>query len=136
MNFGFPSLKRKRREDTNFAYASGSDGSIPCRPNVYRPFRLRFPPHLIAQHPTTEREASRLMVLNRGEGGVTHHSFRDLPDFLNPGDLLVLNDTRVLPARLSSSSRDRRQVGRPVLESDSGWNLGDACPNRWQAENR
>ncbi len=63
-------------------------------------FDYVLPPHLIAQHPTTEREASRLMVLNRGEGGVTHHSFRDLPDFLNPGDLLVLNDTRVLPARL------------------------------------
>jgi S-adenosylmethionine:tRNA ribosyltransferase-isomerase len=59
-----------------------------------------LPPHLIAQHPAPERDGSRLLVVRRGGAIVGHHVFRDLPDFLRPGDLLVLNDTRVLPARL------------------------------------
>jgi S-adenosylmethionine:tRNA ribosyltransferase-isomerase len=59
-----------------------------------------LPPHLIAQHPASERDASRLLVARRGGAIVGHHVFRDLPEFLWPGDLLVLNDTRVLPARL------------------------------------
>jgi S-adenosylmethionine:tRNA ribosyltransferase-isomerase len=59
-----------------------------------------LPPHLIAQHPAPERDASRLLVVRRGGAVVGHHIFRDLPGFLHPGDLLVLNDTLVLPARL------------------------------------
>jgi S-adenosylmethionine:tRNA ribosyltransferase-isomerase len=59
-----------------------------------------LPEHLIAQHPTPERDGSRLLVLRRGGQILGHHLFRDLPGFLQPGDLLVLNDTRVLPARL------------------------------------
>src|SRR6516164_5928666 len=59
-----------------------------------------LPPHLIAQHPAGRRDASRLMVLNRDRGTIDHCQFRELPDLLRPGDLLVLNDTRVLPARL------------------------------------
>jgi S-adenosylmethionine:tRNA ribosyltransferase-isomerase len=63
-------------------------------------FDYDLPPHLIAQHPATERDASRLMVLHRDTGHITHKSFSALPELLNPGDLLVLNDTRVLPARV------------------------------------
>jgi S-adenosylmethionine:tRNA ribosyltransferase-isomerase len=59
-----------------------------------------LPPGKIAQEPVTPRDASRLMVLRRRGGGVEHHRFRDLPDLLDPGDLLVLNDTRVFPARM------------------------------------
>src|SRR5262249_32250930 len=59
-----------------------------------------LPPHLIAQHPTEQRDASRLMVLNRRHGRIDHQQFVDLPKLLRSGDLLVLNDTRVLPARL------------------------------------
>ena len=63
-------------------------------------FDYELPPHLIAQQPTAQRDAARLMVLQRSAGEIAHRVFRDLPDLLNPGDLLVLNDTRVLPARL------------------------------------
>ncbi|MCI0370227.1 MAG: tRNA preQ1(34) S-adenosylmethionine ribosyltransferase-isomerase QueA [candidate division NC10 bacterium] len=65
-----------------------------------RDFHYALPPGLIAQHPLPERDASRLLLLDRGTGTVAHRSFRDLPVLLRPGDLLVMNDTRVLPARL------------------------------------
>jgi S-adenosylmethionine:tRNA ribosyltransferase-isomerase len=59
-----------------------------------------LPPHLIAQEPAPRRDGSRLLVADRAHGSLTDHHFHDLPDLLRPGDLLVLNDTRVLPARL------------------------------------
>src|SRR5262245_65325977 len=59
-----------------------------------------LPPHLIAQEPAAERDAARLLVVDRTTGTLAHHHFRDLPDLLSPSDLLILNDTRVLPARL------------------------------------
>jgi S-adenosylmethionine:tRNA ribosyltransferase-isomerase len=59
-----------------------------------------LPEHLIAQHPAARRDESRLLVVRRGTGALEHRTFRDLPDLLAPGDLLVLNDTKVLPARL------------------------------------
>ena len=63
-------------------------------------FDFDLPPSAIAQEPLPEREASRLMVLDRASGRRTHHAFRDLPDLLDRGDLLVLNRSRVLKARL------------------------------------
>ncbi len=63
-------------------------------------FDYDLPEDLIAQHPTAERDASRLMVLHRSTGAIEHHVFRELPEILAPGDLLILNDTRVIPARL------------------------------------
>src|SRR5437588_9733211 len=63
-------------------------------------FDYDLPPHLIAQEPAARRDQSRLLVVRRGEQTLTHHRFADLPELLAPGDLLVLNDTRVLPARL------------------------------------
>ncbi len=59
-----------------------------------------LPPELIAQEPCPERDRSRLLVLRRGPGTLEHRQFLDLPDLLDAGDLVVLNDTRVLPARL------------------------------------
>ena len=59
-----------------------------------------LPPHLIAQEPCAERDRSRLLVVDRNAAALTHRHFHDLPDLLAPGDLLVLNDTRVVPARL------------------------------------
>jgi S-adenosylmethionine:tRNA ribosyltransferase-isomerase len=60
-----------------------------------------LPPELIAQEPSPQRDRSRLLVLRRGgEGRLSHHQFPDLPELFAPGDLLVLNDTRVVPARL------------------------------------
>lgn len=63
-------------------------------------FDYDLPPGLIAQLPTLERDRSRLLILDRASGGVTERIFADLPRILRPGDLLVLNDTRVIPARL------------------------------------
>jgi S-adenosylmethionine:tRNA ribosyltransferase-isomerase len=63
-------------------------------------FDYHLPEHLIAQHPAARRDESRLLVVRRAAGTLEHRTFRDLPELLNPGDLVVLNDTRVLPARL------------------------------------
>ncbi|TET83092.1 MAG: tRNA preQ1(34) S-adenosylmethionine ribosyltransferase-isomerase QueA, partial [Anaerolineales bacterium] len=63
-------------------------------------FDYHLPPEMIAQRPADPRDASRLLVLDRGSGSLSHHSFRDLIRFLSPGDALVLNQTRVIPARL------------------------------------
>ncbi|HJG87756.1 MAG TPA: tRNA preQ1(34) S-adenosylmethionine ribosyltransferase-isomerase QueA [Pseudoflavonifractor capillosus] len=63
-------------------------------------FYYDLPQELIAQTPLDRRDGSRLMVLNKETGETSHHHFYELPDFLRPGDCLVLNDSRVLPARL------------------------------------
>src|SRR4030065_2712804 len=63
-------------------------------------FVFYLPDELIAQYPTRERDARRLMVLSRATGEISHRGFRDIKEYLRQGDLLVLNDTRVLPARL------------------------------------
>jgi len=59
-----------------------------------------LPPELVAQYPLPQRDTSRLLVLSRAEGKIRHAAFRDLPQYLDAGDLLALNDTRVFPARL------------------------------------
>lgn len=59
-----------------------------------------LPPHLIAQEALPERDQARLLVVRRSDASLAHHVFLDLPELLNPGDLLILNDTKVLPARL------------------------------------
>lgn len=59
-----------------------------------------LPAHLIAQYPAQRRDQSRLLVARRSDGSLAHHLFADLPALLSPGDLLILNNTRVLPARL------------------------------------
>ncbi len=63
-------------------------------------FDFSLPPELIAQHPLAERAASRLLVLRKASGEIEHRRFPEVLHFLNPGDVLVLNDTKVLPARL------------------------------------
>ena len=63
-------------------------------------FYFDLPEELIAQTPLKKRDASRLMCLDRATGEITHRVFSDLVDLLNPGDCLVMNDSRVLPARL------------------------------------
>lgn len=69
-------------------------------------FDFELPEELIAQTPLKERSASRLLVLNKKTGEVKHQSFRDLIDYLVPGDTIVLNDTRVIPARLLGAKED------------------------------
>jgi len=63
-------------------------------------FDYELDPERIAQRPPARRDRSKLLVLDRDDGAIGHHRFDALPELLNPGDLLVLNDTRVIPARL------------------------------------
>jgi S-adenosylmethionine:tRNA ribosyltransferase-isomerase len=63
-------------------------------------FDYDLPPELIAQEPPSERTDARMMVLDRRTGAFSDHTVRELPDFLRAGDLLVMNETRVIPARL------------------------------------
>lgn len=71
------------------------------------PYDYALPPERIAQHPATPREAARLLVLDRRDAATSHARVADLPRWLRPGDLLVVNATRVLPARL----RGRKESG-------------------------
>ena len=73
-------------------------------------FDYELPEELIAQEPVEPRDASRLMVVDRRTGEIVHRRFRDLPDILRPGDVLVANDSRVIPARLFA----RKQTGGRV----------------------
>jgi S-adenosylmethionine:tRNA ribosyltransferase-isomerase len=65
-------------------------------------FDYSLPPEFIAQTPVEARDQSRLLVLRRSNGSIEHHRFSDIVDFLTPTDVLVLNDTRVIPARLKA----------------------------------
>lgn len=69
-------------------------------------FSYNLPEELIAQDPLLKRSDSRLMVLNREDGSVEHKHFHDIIDYLNPGDCLVVNETKVLPARLIGVKED------------------------------
>ncbi len=69
-------------------------------------FYYELPPELIAQDPLKDRAASRLLVLDKETGAVSHRKFRDITSFLRPGDCLVINDTKVIPARLIGVKRD------------------------------
>jgi len=75
-------------------------------------FYYDLPPELIAQTPLERRDGSRLMTLDRRTGEVAHRHFYELPELLNPGDCLVLNNSRVLPARLLG----RREPGGGAVE--------------------
>jgi S-adenosylmethionine:tRNA ribosyltransferase-isomerase len=65
-----------------------------------------LPQELIAQDPLEDRAASRLLVLDKNTGALQHHIFRDIIDYLDPGDCLVLNNTKVIPARLLGTKKD------------------------------
>ncbi len=75
-------------------------------------FNFDLPPELIAQTPLARRDASRLLTLDKNTGEISHRHFYDLPGLLRPGDCLVLNDSRVLPARLIG----RREPGGGAVE--------------------
>lgn len=66
-------------------------------------FYYELPEELIAQDPLEDRSSSRLLVLNKQSGAVSHHTFREITDYLKEGDCLVINDTKVIPARLIGS---------------------------------
>ena len=73
-------------------------------------FDYYLPEELIAQHPLKERDSSRLMVLNKNNGDIKHEKFHNIIDYLNKGDVLVLNDTKVIPARIIGEKEDTKAV--------------------------
>jgi S-adenosylmethionine:tRNA ribosyltransferase-isomerase len=84
-----------------------------------------LPEALIAQAPAEPRDASRLMVLDAGRRTIEHRTFHELPLFLCPGDALVLNETKVLPARLKTREPTGGEVEVLFLR-DLGPDRGDA----------
>ena len=70
-------------------------------------FDYKLPSHLIAQTPLLERDTSRMMVLCRESGDIIHSRFEEFPNYLNKGDVLILNDTKVIPARLWGKKEER-----------------------------
>jgi len=88
-------------------------------------FDYVLPPELIAQQPLPERDASRLMLLDRSAHSISHGQFRELPGLLRDGDLLVLNDTKVIPARLWARKTDTGARIELLL-------LDELALNRWR----
>ena len=86
-----------------------------------------LPEGLIAQRPAEPRDASRLMVVDVPRGTIAHHTFRDLPSFLSPGDALVLNETKVMPARLKARKPTGGEVELLFLRD-----LGPDQNNAWE----
>lgn len=83
-----------------------------------------FPKELIAQTPLKDRASSRLMVLDRDSGGITHETFSNILDYIYPGDCLVLNNTKVIPANLEGRAKNSgAKISILVLDKTSG--------NRW-----
>jgi S-adenosylmethionine:tRNA ribosyltransferase-isomerase len=102
-----------------------SEASVPAFDDVSL-YDYELPEDLIAKQPLPERDASRLLVLESRSGAIRHAGIRDFPSLLNPGDCLVLNDTRVLPARLMGqrSGTGGKWEGLYLGQADNGdWRL-------------
>jgi S-adenosylmethionine:tRNA ribosyltransferase-isomerase len=96
-------------------------------------FDFHLPEELIAQQPPAERDAARMLVLDRASGAIDDKDFRDLPTMLGPGDLLVLNDSRVIPARLFATragAASQKQEPTGKIEVLLTQQLG---PEEWSA---
>ncbi len=94
-------------------------------------FDYRLPPGLIAQQPPARRGDSRLMVLNRGRASWEHRSFSHLPEYLKAGDALVVNDTKVLPARLIGQKESGGKV-EVLLVRKRGGPAGGLHSQEWE----
>ena len=86
-------------------------------------FYYDLPPELIAQHPLKDRSASRMLVLNRKTGEIEHSSFRTVIDRLEEGDVMVINDSKVIPARLFGKTEDKGQDVEILLLRQKGVDL-------------
>jgi len=87
-------------------------------------FDYPFDESLIAQHPIEPRDRARLLVMDRRTGALAHHRFGELPTLLRPNDLLVLNDTQVIPARLPGRKRPGRRKGKDLVLRTGGGAYG------------
>jgi S-adenosylmethionine:tRNA ribosyltransferase-isomerase len=94
-------------------------------------FDYDLPPELIAQHPLTERDTSRLMVLGRTGGGVTHGGFNDIKECIKAGDLLVLNDTKVIPSRITGRKTTGGHVELLLVSKPSGSPGSPSSKDTW-----
>ena len=83
-------------------------------------FDYTLPPPLVAQYPSPQRGDSRLMILHRLRGTIEHRAFRDISNYFNPADLLVLNNTRVLPARLIGKKETGGKIEILLIPSMNG----------------
>jgi len=83
-------------------------------------FDYTLPKELIAQYPLKERDAARLLVLDRKKGAIEHTCFKDITNYFNPGDLLVLNDTKVVPSRIIGRRITGGRVELLLLKQKSG----------------
>lgn len=83
-------------------------------------FYYELPPELIAQTPLARRDGSRMLTMDRQTGATEHHHFYELPDFLQPGDCLVLNNSRVIPARLLGHRMPSGGAVEVLLLQDKG----------------
>ncbi len=84
-------------------------------------FNFNLPQELIAQEPLEERSSSRLLVLDKNTGAIEHKNFRDLLSYLKKGDCLVINDTKVIPARLYGiKEQTEAKVEVLLLKRNSG----------------
>lgn len=104
--------------------------------NDLETYSYELPDELIAKEPPERREQARLLVLNRAEQCIRHHSISDLPDLLSPGDCLVLNDTKVVPARIvgERSSTGGRWEGLYLAStSHQFWQLTGKTRGRLQS---
>lgn len=95
-------------------------------------FDYYLPPGLIAQHPAKKREQARLLVLNRKEERIEHKLFVEILRYLNPGDLLVINDTKVLPARLTGRKETGGKVTLLLLSKINGSGPSPGGEEVWQ----
>ena len=83
-------------------------------------FDYELPEYLIAQTPLEKRDSSRLLVLDKETGNIEHKHFNNIIDYLNPGDVLVLNDTKVIPARIIGTKVDTNAVIELLMLKDKG----------------
>ena len=98
-------------------------------------YNYDLPPELIAQDPIPDRSSSRLLVMDRVTGEVSHHIFRDVKDYLRPGDCLVLNDTKVIPARLMGVREGSGGAVEILLLKRLSGDDTDPSPEDEEAEN-
>lgn len=89
-------------------------------------FYYDLPKELIAQHPVEPRDRSRLMVVDRKTGEIEHRHFYDIVDYLNPGDCLIINDTRVLPARIYGEKEETGAVVEFLLLTNKGGDVWES----------
>ena len=105
---------------------------MPEHPELVRDYGFALPEELIAQAPPAERSGARMLTLDRASGAVEDRRFTDLPFLLNSGDLLVLNDSRVLPARLfARRASTRTQTGQDPARVEVLL-IEETAPNEWR----